>query len=133
MVSKFHMRLELSSSSIWNLLTINKLYQVNFKLCNFCILQLSLYTLKANNEYKTKNLSSDNKITSSNLGTKPNDIILQYHMIKYNFLTLNIIKIMIIYINNHVYQENMGKVGLSQHPQIRPCIWRYPCLKFKVK
>lgn len=72
----------------------------------------------ANNEYKTKNLSSDNKITSSNLGTKPNDIILQYFtisydMIKYNFLTLNIIKIMIIYINNHVYQENMGMVGLS--------------------
>lgn len=71
-----------------------------------------------NNEYKTKNLSSDNKITSSNLGTKPNDIILQYFtisydMIKYNFLTLNIIKIMIIYINNHVYQENMGKVGLT--------------------
>lgn len=72
----------------------------------------------ANNEYKSKNLSSDNKITSSNLGTKPNDMILQYFtisydMIKYNFLTLNIIKIMIIYINNHVYQENMGKVGLS--------------------
>lgn len=74
----------------------------------------------ANNEYKTKNLSSDNKITSSNLGTKSDDIpvILQYFtisydMIKYNFLTLNIIKIMIIYINNHVYQENMGMVGLS--------------------
>lgn len=72
----------------------------------------------ANNEYKSKNLSSDNKITSSNLGTKPNDMILQYFsisydMIKYNFLTLNIIKIMIIYINNHVYQENMGKLGLS--------------------
>lgn len=80
MVSKFHMRLELSSS----LLTINKLYWVNFKLCNFCILQLSLYTLMANNEYKTKNLSSDNKITSSNLGTKPNDIILQYFTISYD-------------------------------------------------
>lgn len=72
----------------------------------------------ANNEYKTKNLSSDNKITSSYLGTKPNDIILQYftisyHRIKYNLLTLNIMKIMIIYINNHVYQENMGKLGIS--------------------
>lgn len=72
----------------------------------------------ANNEYNTKNLSSDNKITSFNLGTKPDDIILQYFtisndMIKYNFLTLNIIGIMIIYINNDVYQENTGKVGLS--------------------
>lgn len=72
----------------------------------------------ANNEYNTKNLSSDNKITSFNLGTKPDDIILQYltisyDMIKYNFLTLNIIGKMIIYINNHVYQENMGKVSLS--------------------
>lgn len=38
----------------------------------------------ANNEYKTKNLSSDNKITSSNLGTKPNDIILQYFTISYD-------------------------------------------------
>lgn len=38
----------------------------------------------ANNEYKTKNLSSDNKITSSNFGTKPNDIILQYFTISYD-------------------------------------------------
>lgn len=38
----------------------------------------------ANNEYKTKNLSSDNKITSSNLGAKPNDIILQYFTISYD-------------------------------------------------
>lgn len=38
----------------------------------------------ANNEYKTKNLSSDKKITSSNLGTKPNDIILQYFTISYD-------------------------------------------------